>query len=241
MGNKEDLSTLKETISNIADENTSVPTMPVYVYAQEAEDLYYWCINDADKFEAAGVCKCRIEELLTRAGACRTAQSVWVKELNLRKDASKEWFEKSPEAYELRQELMHTFEYAFRKDKETQKTLDLIQEGTGHADMIQDLNDLVVLGNAHTELLQRINFDMSKIEKAEIMSDEMAGILAAANGEKQKTNETKIFRDKAYTHLKEIVDEVRACGKYLFWKDDNKLKGYRSAYLRKKNLKRKEN
>lgn len=34
----------------------------------------------------------------------------------------------------------------------------------------------------------------------------------------------KIIRDKAYTFLKEAYDEVRACGKYVFADDPDRLK-----------------
>jgi hypothetical protein len=40
--------------------------------------------------------------------------------------------------------------------------------------------------------------------------DELANLLAEANG------------DKAYTHLKELVDEIREAGKYVFRNDKNK-------------------
>jgi len=42
-----------------------------------------------------------------------------------------------------------------------------------------------------------------------------------------------VVRDQAYTHLKQAVDAVRACGQYLFWRNDERLKGYASRYLRK--------
>ena len=41
------------------------------------------------------------------------------------------------------------------------------------------------------------------------------------------------MRDKAYTHLKQAVDEVRECGHYVFWRNEARLKGYSSRYFRK--------
>ena len=41
------------------------------------------------------------------------------------------------------------------------------------------------------------------------------------------------MRDKAYTHLKQAVDEVRECGQYVFWRNEARLKGYSSRYFRK--------
>jgi hypothetical protein len=50
----------------------------------------------------------------------------------------------------------------------------------------------------------------------------------------------KIIRDKAYTHLKMLVDEVREAGKYVFRNNKNRLKGYSSSYWKKRNRSKKE-
>ncbi|MCH9008526.1 hypothetical protein IIA29_11070, partial [candidate division KSB1 bacterium] len=42
-----------------------------------------------------------------------------------------------------------------------------------------------------------------------------------------------MMRDKAYTHLKQAVDQVRECGQYVFWRNEARLKGYGSRYFRK--------
>ena len=36
--------------------------------------------------------------------------------------------------------------------------------------------------------------------------------------------------------MKELVDQIRDAGKYLFWKNEKRLKGYRSEFLHQKNL-----
>ncbi|WP_299583090.1 hypothetical protein [uncultured Sunxiuqinia sp.] len=44
----------------------------------------------------------------------------------------------------------------------------------------------------------------------------MGNLLGLANGDKADQNQSKLLRDKAYTYLKELVDEIRDAGKYLF-------------------------
>lgn len=63
-------------------------------------------------------------------------------------------------------------------------------------------------------------------------------MLASANGDRLSDHELKIIRDKAYTHLKEAVDEIRAYGKFVFWQDEHKLRLYSSAYIRRMNQRR---
>jgi hypothetical protein len=65
----------------------------------------------------------------------------------------------------------------------------------------------------------------------------MAALFAAATGDRIDLSESKKIRDKAYTHLKEVVDEVYAYGQYVCRDDDERLKGYRSNYLRRLRLK----
>ena len=109
-----------------------------------------------------------------------------------------------------------------------------IAEGSGPEDMIQDLNDLSVLGKANTGAFPA-GFDVTKPDTAAVKADEMDDLPATANGDKAEQNESKVIRDKAYTYLKELVDEVREAGKYLFRKDEVRYRGYTSAYRRKKN------
>jgi len=107
-----------------------------------------------------------------------------------------------------------------------------IEEGYGNADLVQDLSDLAVLGNANFPLLEAIGFQASKLDTSAKLSSEMSVLLATMNGERVDTNKSKRLRDKAYTHLKEVVDEIREAGKFVFWKDEVRVKGYRSAYFR---------
>jgi hypothetical protein len=59
--------------------------------------------------------------------------------------------------------------------------------------------------------------------------------------ENVEQNAYKIIRDKAYAHLKELVDEIREAGKYVFRNNKNRLKGYSSDYWRKLHRKQSSN
>ncbi|MGD9487192.1 MAG: hypothetical protein AB7W47_04180 [Calditrichaceae bacterium] len=58
-------------------------------------------------------------------------------------------------------------------------------------------------------------------------------ILAMVTGDRQERNINKITRDKAYTYLKDAVDAVRDCGQYVFWRNEQRLKGYISQYRKR--------
>lgn len=237
MSNSEDYSASIDAIKAIPENQIRIPAIPVNVYLQEAEDLYHWCKDDAAELAKGGITAELIEEIPIRAGACREAQSLWFKDHYTSKEAKKLWNEQSPAAYDLRDELLHDFRYAFRDNTQLLGRVSEIADGTGHADMIQDLNDLAVLGRENPDPLAAINFDVTQLDTAAQTADSMAELLAQSNGDKQEGNPAKIIRDRAYTHLKQLVDDIRACGKYVFWKKPERLVGYSSHYYRVSNRK----
>jgi len=204
MGNIDDYNAKLDVIQSIPDEEVQTPTIPVDVYLQESENLHHRSIADAVKLATAGITQEMLDDIPVRAGALRESESLWFRDRYTQQQAQKEWLVRSPDAYDMRNQLLHTFRFAFRKDPVLLSRVSDIADGSGHADMIQDLNDL-------------------------------ADLLATANGDKVEKNASKTIRDKAYTHLKELVDEVRAAGKYLFWRNPNRLKGYTSEFWKRKN------
>jgi len=235
MANTEDYTAKLDAIQAIPDEQVQTLTVPVDVFLQEAENLHHWSSDDAAAIAVAGITQEMIDDLQVRAGALREAQSLWFKDRYSQEEAQREWALQSPEAYDLRDELLHDFRFAYRNDPMLLGRVSDIADGSGPADMIQDLNDLSVLGKANPAPLQTIGIEETKLDLAAQKADEMADLLAIANGDKAEHNESKIIRDKAYTYLKALVDEIRDAGKYVFWKDATRYRGYTSDYWRKRN------
>ncbi len=82
--------------------------------------------------------------------------------------------------------------------------------------MIQDLNNLSVLGRDYAGPLSAINFDVVILDEAAAPVGEMSDLLGAATNERADSAGAKKIRDQAHTHLKEAVDEVRDFGQYVF-------------------------
>ncbi len=221
-------------ISSISDEQVKVPSsIPVDNYVQEAENLYAWCQEDQTQLTAKGLDWTMVEDMVARSGALSRAQALWAQERNSREEAERLWRERSPLAYKLRDDLLRDFRFAYRKDEDIIKKVRIVSEGGSNADMIQDLNDLVALGEKHPDPLAAINFDMTLLDQADQMADEIASLYAGAIVERAEYSEAKKIRDKAYTYLKEAVDELYAFGRYVFRENDERLFGYRSNYLRR--------
>jgi hypothetical protein len=232
---KEQFELERVAIEAIAADGLPQPNMPVSIALQEAEDLYEWCQPDKTVLVAAGLDWTQVEGLQSRIGACRYAQSVWQKEYQSPEAAQKAWKEQSPAAFTLRDDLVHHCLHAFRNDPVLLKRAQNIAEGDSNADMVQDLSDLSVLGIENPAPLAAIKVDATLFTLAATKAEEMADLLAQANGEHRSKSQLKITRDKAFAHMKKVVDEIRLHGQYKFWHDDERRKGYVSRYLQLKN------
>lgn len=235
MSSTEDYNACLADIQAIKPEEVSTPNLPIDVFVQEAENLYHWCLTDRVPLGGAGLADGLIDNLPVRAGACREAQSLWMKERNTRQNAEQQWKDEAPAAFDLRDQLVHAFRYAFRKEPQLVSRVDEIAEGDSNADMVQDLNDLAKLGYANQALVTGVGVTPEMLGQAAELSDRMGDLLGAVNGERETDSEAMIIRDRAFTYLKQAVDEIRNCGKYVFWRNPDRLKGYFSEHWRKAN------
>ena len=234
MSSTTDYNQLLPHISAINSPEVIEPKIPVEVFVQEAGNLYHWCIDDQEELAKVGLDWDLVLSLPARAGACREAQSLWTKERNSRKQVETDWQNLAQEASGLRDQLVHAYRFAFRKYGGLQAQVDEIAQGNTYSDMVQDLNDLAVLGRSNTELLATIHFDLELLDRAADISARVGDLLGAANRERKKDSETRLIRNKAYTYLKQAVDEIRECGKYAFRNTPDRLKGYHSDYWKAK-------
>jgi hypothetical protein len=233
MGNRGHYKKKLEVISAIEDSRIKKPHhIPVPVYIEEVDTLSHRALQDKDELVAAGVAPELIEDLPQRLSALIEAEKKWQKEWKNRNKSALEWDKQSPAGYDLRKRLLDDFRYAFRKYPNLMAALKEISQIGPYAGMIQDLNNLSVLGRDNTRLLEVINFDFSLLDKADHTSRKMAKLLAAMTRDTDKRSEFKRIRDQAYTHLKEAVDEIRGAGKYVFRQDKEHSHEYTSQYMR---------
>lgn len=239
MSNAQDYAAKIDIISAIANKDMKFPSMPVDVYVQEAEDLFSVVADNKEKFEAIGFDVSSIDDLSVRIGACREAESLWQALFNTNEEAQKLWLDESPGAYFMRDDLLDVMRYAFRKDVSLLSNVKNIAKGRGHADMIQDLNDIAALGRDNKEFFDAINFDAVNFSKAADLADRMGTVLGDAHKE-EGINKARIIRDKAYTYLKELVDEVKETGKFIFRYDPVMLDKLNSDFFKKMNRPKKD-
>jgi hypothetical protein len=225
---------LKKADIEVIDERIIVrPNMPVEVALQEAEDLFVWCQSDKDLLVKAGLDWTLVDDLPARTAVCRYLQSQWQKEFKEQPGIQKEWKLLSKEAYSLRNELLHHFIHAFFQHPNLLIHTKTIAKGTTHADMIQGLSDLAVLGRANPEPLKVTGLNFDLLLTAEILSEQISSLLAKVNVNKLQKSRLRVLRDRSYTYMKIATDEIRRHGQFMFWKDAGRNKGYISKYHKK--------
>lgn len=238
MSNLSDYQALLETVQAIPEKDLIIPdNIPSKNFIHECETLYQTARKDKADLLGAGLDEEFIDTLLTRCGALRHAESIWVTGRYSKEDAQEDWEEKSEIAVKMRSDLIAACRYAFRNRSDLEGRVDAIAEGSGGVDLIQDLSDLSVLGKENSALLEKIKFDLTKLDTAATMSDEYGTIFAIATSDKDEKSDKIDLRNRFYTYLKKADKEIKDCGKYVYRDNEKKKRKYTSEYLRRKRKK----
>ena len=234
MSDQQDLLDHLDEIKAVIKEEIKQCDMPIGIYLHECENLHTRVNIDLSKLTAVGMNPVLLTNLLAYTGAARTAQSNWEELNTVREDAKEAWKAAWPTFIEFRDDLIDNMDFAYRKDDVLLKKLTAIKEGDSHADAVQDMANLSVLGKANLSPLEAIHFDVALVDKAAEEADKMGGLLGAVNGHMYVDDEIKVIRDKSYTLLKSVVDEIRNYGRFVFRKDAEHVRSYSSKYSRDK-------
>ncbi len=182
-----------------------------------------------------------VDDMPARILMLRETQSIWMTSDSRSNAARKMWVEKAPSARELQKDIHRSLRFACRENQTALQQIKRLARGRKNSDMIQNLSDLAAQGRKCSDDLKTINFDLSKLDKASQLANELAGYLAQFTNRKSAWSENRKIRNQAYTHLKESVDTARLFGKFVFRMDDPRFSGYASSYSRSKNSRHKKN
>jgi len=226
--------TIEELVLEIPEDKIVLPTIPAAICIGEAGELHQYVTEDKKELLAKGLSEDLINDLNPRAKFLQDKQSEWTAVYQKALTNTKVWKIKIDEANQLQRELKHDFLFAYRNDPEILKRLKNIIGGSGNMDLIQDMSDYPTFAKQYPDPLEAINFSTSKLEHANRLSHELFDLLNKVDGVKNSKNRLeKQLRDRAYTYLKQLVDEIRSYGKYAFWNNEKKQKRYSSEYQRK--------
>jgi len=233
MNDKECFDSLKPNYDASLKKDIKQPNLPIDTAVNEAMDLYNNTKQDSAEFATTDVDEALIESIPIRASGLKYAELLWNQVYKDTSDAEEEWKILSPVAYDLHDELLHVFRYAYRKDEKLTALVGRIAEGSGHADLVMDLGSLAMLGTNNPLPLEAVSLDLSKLDRASQLSDQCNDLLGRVHGARTANDPTdKEMRDRAFTYLKQGVDTIREAGKFLFWKNEKRAALYSSKYFR---------
>ncbi|WP_321515996.1 hypothetical protein [Marinifilum fragile] len=234
MSDQQDLLDHLEEINAVPEENIKYCDIPYWIFIGEVESLHSRAKQDLPMLLAFNFDATKLDRMLSLTGAMRTAQANWETKQTLKQVAVENWRKEAPIMYELHDELIDFMEFAFRNHEDLLNRLSAIKEGDSKADTIQDMASLSVLGKDNVELLTAVNFEVEKLDAAAVIADRMGTLLGEVNGKMYFEDDIKLTRDRCYTLLREVVDEVRNYGKFVFRKNHEKRQGYISKYKRQR-------
>lgn len=229
--NKADYDSLRDVITAVDAKNIDISRVPPEVLIGEAEKLYYWSKPDGDALVKAGLPVDAIERLQVASGAFLYAEAA----LKSAGEEPDEWRTGSKEAAELRDYILRYLLYALGDDPEKLKTIRAMAKGRTHDDTILQLQAFSLFGRENREWLEATGFDVSLFDKASELSDRMSGILGDRRANAQAESDARVIRDQAYVYIRQLIGEIRRRGKFVFYRDKERLVGYASDYSRKLN------
>ncbi len=233
---EKDLQDLAPVFKAMPAEEVEAPDMPVANVVQEANDLYV-LLNENDPIRTrlvkVGLEESTVPALRQATGALQEAQSRWRMIRSGKKGKAQRQLEARANARKL--DLLAACRWNLRKDDKASATVSAISEGDGTADLVQDLNDLATLmGSRLAAFTTDETFDADEaIAEARRLAQEVRQGTSEERAE-QARGEAKDLRDKAFTHLSDLVDDVREAGRYAYRGDEAKLAAFQSRYLRRR-------
>jgi hypothetical protein len=238
VSNYDDYLALETEISNIPAESVCAPDIPVEVLAKEGEQVCDWVQLDKNAFDGVNFDWTVVTSLKQRIGAAIYAEATWSNKRLLQQDSLKTFNTMRLGAEKLRSDVLAALAFACFGMPDVEKTISDIRQGSSHADLILDLTRISVLCNQYARELQKINFDFKLLDEVTATAGEMGTLLGQADSGKLLECKERVMRDKAYTSLKNAIDKVRTCGKYVCRSNPERLKGYFSEFIRSKNRQR---
>lgn len=211
------------------------PDMPIGIYIQEAENLYHWCKDDKEKLNRLGISDEFIQLLEPFTKELRDREAEFHVLKNSKNRIQEELTTLVNEARELRSGILHTLRYCLREDKQELKNLRRFNKSRSYPSLAQDLSDLVVFVQKGIEQNEITKDVYSKLERASFLASHLGHVFASKKAN-QKNHTVKDKRNQAYSNLKEVVDEIRSAGKFLFDKDHERFRGYCSEYRKDRNV-----
>ncbi len=224
-----------QEVTAMSDSAIERNSTPIDKLLYQSDKMYVALVDNKDTFATKNFPTEEIAYFERRIGACRIAQSNY-STLAKGDEVNKiVWAQKHDEAIALKSNINKHVRFACTEFQLSTTVIKKISEGTGIADLIQDLSDLATLGNNIQEYLEKINFNLTLLDRAAELASELGKLQELSQHDR---SQTKIIRDKLVTLLNNSVSKVRRWAHLVFEDDSPELPRFYATYSRKKAVKK---
>lgn len=220
--------TLLPVISAI--EKYTPPSMPIEEAVGEGNRVTLLIREDRAKLERSGIELHFLDSFEARAGALSWSAAQVTTYVDMESTAKSEWDAIKPGANIIRKKFLKALTRACRNNPELAAAVERIRAGQGNLDWVLDFLSMHKLGKEVRALLENVCADLSLIDRSAELHTQLQDILSRMTIDPEKLNEAKVLFYKAWTHLKEALDEVYEAGQYVFDEDDPRHSLYYSDY-----------
>ncbi|HEU4535417.1 MAG TPA: hypothetical protein VFS00_14915 [Polyangiaceae bacterium] len=133
------------------------------------------------------------------------------------------------EAEGLVRDVAAALRYFLEHDAGVQRRIGAVREGAGDADRIEDLRHCAELIEEHAEALRRADLPKSAARRCRELAQELAAAAAERDAGRGGALAAQALRNRAYWHLRELMDEIRAAGRYVFRHEPKRLTLFRAS------------
>lgn len=208
-------------------------SIPIACLIQEANDLYLFCNNDKKELLSEGVDWGEVERLPELLEKCNDAEV----DYQLYIDSSKIETVKLKNLVLRCRKLRTSIAEKLRAIATRTNNLFAVpsyRKNWSREELLQDLNDLAVIGKDNLEILHSYKFDLTQLDLASKLSVELSEKIVEVLVSKPSESNQKAVRDKLAQELTFLISRIRTAGKAAFIDNPLRRKVYACEYFREK-------
>lgn len=160
-------------------------------------------------------------ELGARRRALERAEAAWLAARESR--ATRAISRLRDESEGLVRDVSAAARYFLEHDEGVQRRVDAMREGVGDAERADDLERCAELLEGHAEALKKADLPKGASGLCRELSGELARAAAERRAGPDEGAAARALRNRAYWHLRELMDEIRAAGRYVFRHEPKRL------------------
>lgn len=228
-------------IQSIKNEDIVKPNIPVEEKVVEGKKVLKLIEEDREALITSSIDVNYLDSLEERLEAYEIAEAKYI----VLKDSAESLTDKlkvlQDKIFKIRKILLHNLSFALKEDSAAIAAIERISHGRSFNNKIFDIRPILELAYTHLEDLDKLTFNRTILDDAEMLYNETQEILSEISASPKNMSEVKDIRDKAYTYFNEALRKIKEHGQFVFWENEERLKLYKSSFNSQKRNKKGNN